>query len=187
MPPYTTIEYELQGRQSVPPVFLLVIDTTVDTKELASLKDSLQQNLTYLPDNALVGIISFGTHVEVHELSSSDISRSYVFNGKKEYATSKVADMLGLRGSVAQSQVSFVFSFERLDWCSFCCISLLDASMVIDTILSELEKDPVGCVDSFSPSGLWLLNIEQSVLQDVLSLLLPLCLRLHIPSHPLTS
>lgn len=37
-----------------------------------------------------------------------------------------------------------------------------DASMVIDTILSELEKDPVGCVDSFSPSGLWLLNIEQS-------------------------
>ncbi len=128
MPPYTTIEYELQGRQSVPPVFLLVIDTTVDTKELASLKDSLQQNLTYLPDNALVGIISFGTHVEVHELSSSDISRSYVFNGKKEYATSKVADMLGLRGSVAQSQVSFVFSFERLDWCSFCCISLLDAS-----------------------------------------------------------
>mgnify|MGYP002563806332 FL=1 len=128
MPPYTTIEYELQGRQSVPPVFLLVIDTTVDTKELASLKDSLQQNLTYLPDNALVGIISFGTHVEVHELSSSDISRSYVFNGKKEYATSKVADMLGLRGSVAQSQVSFVCSFERLDWCSFCCISLLDAS-----------------------------------------------------------
>ena len=59
--------------------------------------------------------------------------------------------------------------------------------MVIDTILSELEKDPVGCVDSFSPSGLWLLNIEQSVLQDVLSLLLPLCLRLHIPSPPLTS
>lgn len=128
MPPYTTIEYELQGRQSVPPVFLLVIDTTVDAKELASLKDSLQQNLTYLPDNALVGIISFGTHVEVHELSSSDISRSYVFNGKKEYATSKVADMLGLRGSVAQSQVSIVFSSDHLDWCSFCCISLPNAS-----------------------------------------------------------
>ena len=106
MPAYTTVEYELQGRQSIPPVFLLLIDTTVDVKELNSLKDSLQQNLSFLPDNALVGIVSFGTHVEVHELSSSDISRSYVFNGKKEYPTSKVADMLGLRGAVAQNQVS---------------------------------------------------------------------------------
>ena len=105
MPSYTTVEYEIQGRQSIPPVFLLVIDTTVDAKELSSLKDSLQQNLAYLPDNALVGIISFGTHVEVHELSQTDISRSYVFNGTKVYPTSKVADMLGLRGSVAQAQV----------------------------------------------------------------------------------
>lgn len=95
----------MSSRQNIPPVFLLVIDTTVDSKELASLKDCLQQNLTYLPDNALVGIISYGTHVEVHELSSSEIARSYVFNGKKEYVTSKVADMLGLRGSSAQTQV----------------------------------------------------------------------------------
>ena len=106
MPAYTTVEYEMQNRQSIPPVFLLLIDTTVDAKELNSLKDSLQQNLSFLPDNALVGIISFGTHVEVHELSTTEISRSYVFNGKKEYTTSKVADMLGLRGNVMQSQVS---------------------------------------------------------------------------------
>ena len=105
MPAYTTVEYEMQSRQSIPPVFLLLIDTTVDAKELNSLKDSLQQNLSFLPDNALVGIISFGTHVEVHELSATEISRSYVFNGKKEYTTSKVADMLGLRGNVMQSQV----------------------------------------------------------------------------------
>ena len=109
MPSYTTVEYEIPSRQIVSPVFLLMIDTTVDAKELDSLKDCLQQNLTYLPDNALVGIISYGTHVEVHELSSSEIARSYVFNGKKEYATSKVADMLGLRGTVAQTQVSCKF------------------------------------------------------------------------------
>ena len=117
MPAYTTVEYEMQNRQSIPPVFLLLIDTTVDAKELNSLKDSLQQNLSFLPDNALVGIISFGTHVEVHELSTTEISRSYVFNGKKEYTTSKVADMLGLRGNVMQSQVystSFFLIIIRL-------------------------------------------------------------------------
>lgn len=116
MPSYTTVEYEIQGRQSIPPVFLIVIDTTVDAKELNSLKDALQQNLAYLPDNALVGIISFGTHVEVHELTQTEISRSYVFNGTKEYPTSKVADMLGLRGSVAQAQVEFP-RFSDLDRC----------------------------------------------------------------------
>ena len=114
MPAYTTVEYEIQGRQAIPPVFLLLIDTTVDAKELNSLKDSLQQNLSFLPDNALVGIVSFGTHVEVHELSASEISRSYVFNGKKEYPTSKVADMLSLRGAVAQNQVFLNLFFLSL-------------------------------------------------------------------------
>ena len=123
MPAYTTVEYEMQNRQSIPPVFLLLIDTTVDAKELNSLKDSLQQNLSFLPDNALVGIISFGTHVEVHELSTTEISRSYVFNGKKEYTTSKVADMLGLRGNVMQSQVPSSSSSYILDWCCFFCFS----------------------------------------------------------------
>ena len=88
-------------------------DTTIDAKELNSLKDTLQQNLSFLPDNALVGIVSYGMHVEVHELTTSDISRSYVFNGKKEYATSKVADMLGLRGTVAQTQVLVLRNLDR--------------------------------------------------------------------------
>lgn len=136
MPAYTTVEYEIQGRQSIPPVFLLVIDTTVDAKELNSLKDALQQNLAYLPDNALVGIISFGTHVEVHELTQTEISRSYVFNGTKEYATSKVADMLGLRGSVAQTQIGTSASASRF------ILPYGDCSSVVDTLLSELEKDP---------------------------------------------
>lgn len=95
----TTVEYEIAGRQSIPPVFLLVIDTTLSEKELNSLRDTLQQNLTYFPEDALVGIITFGTHIHVHELSFSDIGRSYVFNGKKEYANSKVADMLGFHGA----------------------------------------------------------------------------------------
>ncbi|KAK8820854.1 hypothetical protein WA556_005168 [Blastocystis sp. ATCC 50177/Nand II] len=136
MPAYTTVEYEIQGRQSIPPVFLLVIDTTIDAKELNSLKDTLQQNLSFLPDNALVGIVSYGMHVEVHELTTSDISRSYVFNGKKEYATSKVADMLGLRGTVAQTQIGASSAASRF------IMPIGDCSVMIDTILSELEKDP---------------------------------------------
>ena len=43
--------------------------------------------LQLLPEQALVGLITFGTHVMVHELVSSDCARSYVFRGSKEYTT----------------------------------------------------------------------------------------------------
>ena len=70
IPQYTTIEYELQpapGRQATPPVFLFVMDTAVDKDELESLRDSLQQSINLIPDDALVGFITFGTMVQVRE------------------------------------------------------------------------------------------------------------------------
>lgn len=45
----------------------------------------LFQVLNLLPESALIGLITFGTHVMVHELVSSDCARSYVFRGTKEY------------------------------------------------------------------------------------------------------
>lgn len=68
-----------------PPVFLLLVDTCLDDEELDHLKSSLQQVLNLLPEQALIGLVTFGTHVMVHELVSSDCSRSYVFRGTKEY------------------------------------------------------------------------------------------------------
>lgn len=50
------------------PIFLLVVDTCMDEEELTALKDSLQMSLSLLPQNALVGLITFGKMVQVHEL-----------------------------------------------------------------------------------------------------------------------
>ncbi|EWM26425.1 protein transport protein sec23a [Nannochloropsis gaditana] len=79
-----------------PPVFLLVVDTCLDDAELEHLKDSLQQVLQLLPETALVGLITFGTHVMVHELDSTDCARSYVFRGSKEYTPQRVQDLLNI-------------------------------------------------------------------------------------------
>ena len=79
-----------------PPVFLFVVDTCVDEEELAHLRDALQQTLNLLPEDALVGLITFGTLVHVHELGFTDCPKSYVFRGEKEYAPQKVQDMLGV-------------------------------------------------------------------------------------------
>lgn len=90
------MEYVLQTNQVGPPVFLFVVDTCVDEEELAHLRDALQQTLNLLPEDALVGLITFGTLVHVHELGFTDCPKSYVFRGEKEYAPQKVQDMLGV-------------------------------------------------------------------------------------------
>lgn len=56
----------------MPPIFLLVVDTCLDEEELGALKDSLQTSLSLMPQNALVGLITFGRMVQIHELGKFD-------------------------------------------------------------------------------------------------------------------
>ena len=45
-----------------------------------------------------VGLITYGTHVHVHELGFTECAKSYVFRGSKEYTPASVAEQLGLAG-----------------------------------------------------------------------------------------
>jgi protein transport protein SEC23 len=78
-PTYTTIEYALQRPAAPPPAYLLVVDVCLIEEELSALKQSLTRALSLLPENALVGLITYGTHVHVHELGFGDCAKSYVF------------------------------------------------------------------------------------------------------------
>merc|ERR1712142_1213643 len=91
--------------QTLPPVFLYVVDTCMDEEELGALKESLQMSLSLLPPNAMIGLITFGKMVQVHELGCEGISKSFVFRGTKDYTAKQVQDMLGLgRGGGAGGQ-----------------------------------------------------------------------------------
>ena len=79
------MEYELQTQPASPPAFVFVVDTCTSEEELEHLVDSLQQTLNLLPEDAIVGFITFGTHVTVHELGYAECSKSHVFRGTKEY------------------------------------------------------------------------------------------------------
>ncbi|KAG9430916.1 protein transport protein Sec23A isoform X1 [Apis florea] len=96
IPKFSTIEYTIMRAQCLPPIFLLVVDTCMDDEELGSLKDSLQMSLSLLPPNALIGLITFGRMVQVHELSCEGCSKSYVFRGTKDLQPKQVQDMLGI-------------------------------------------------------------------------------------------
>lgn len=71
------------------------MDTCLDDEELGALKDSLQMSLSLLPPNALIGLITFGKMVQVHELGCDGCSKSYVFRGTKDLQPKQVQDMLG--------------------------------------------------------------------------------------------
>ncbi|KAJ3019085.1 GTPase-activating protein S23 [Thoreauomyces humboldtii] len=96
MPHYTTIEYVLNKPPTMPPIFLYVVDTCLDEVDLKALKDALVVSLSLLPPDSLVGLITYGTMAQVHELGYSDCPKSYVFRGSKEYNAKQIQDMLGL-------------------------------------------------------------------------------------------
>ncbi|CAG0878530.1 unnamed protein product [Darwinula stevensoni] len=96
VPQFSTAEYIITRATCLPPIFLLVVDTCLEEEELGALKESLQLSLSLLPPNALIGLITFGRMIQVHELGTEGISKSYVFRGTKDYPAKQVQEMLGL-------------------------------------------------------------------------------------------
>lgn len=70
--------------------FLYVVDTCMEDDDLQALKESLQMSLSLLPPTALVGLITFGRMVQVHELGCEGISKSYVFRGTKDLSAKQL-------------------------------------------------------------------------------------------------
>ncbi|KAK3748819.1 hypothetical protein RRG08_065326 [Elysia crispata] len=106
IPQFSTLEYTITRATCHPPIFLLVVDTCFpEDEDLQGLKESLQMSLSLLPPNALIGLITYGKMVQVHELGSEGVSKSYVFRGTKELNSKQIQEMLGIgRGAPAQPQ-----------------------------------------------------------------------------------
>eukprot|EP00803_Ostreobium_quekettii_P006628 evm.model.scf_2332.2 EVM.evm.TU.scf_2332.2 scf_2332:5133-14745(+) len=102
-PQYSTIEYTVPRTvPNGPPAYTFVVDTCVGEQELLACRTALMQALQRMPDYALVGLVTFGTHVQVHELGFEECAKSYVFRGSKDYTPEAIAEQLGLgRGGAA--------------------------------------------------------------------------------------
>ncbi|CAK9297006.1 unnamed protein product [Gordionus sp. m RMFG-2023] len=115
LPQFTTLEYSLTRETPTLPVFLYVVDLCINQEDMISLKKSLQVSISMLPEKAIVGLITFGKIVYVHELepikgkSHNDESnkegkgslrisatKSYAFRGTKEYSVKELNEYLGV-------------------------------------------------------------------------------------------
>ncbi|XP_052276355.1 protein transport protein Sec23A-like isoform X2 [Dreissena polymorpha] len=143
IPQFSTIEYTITRATCSPPVYLIVLDTCMDDDDLQAVKESLQMSLSLLPPNALIGLITFGKMVQLHELGCEGCSKSYVFRGTKDLTAKQIQDMLGIgrggaaaqpgaRGPQQQQQLPSNRFLQPVHKCDF---SLTD-------LLGELQRDP---------------------------------------------
>jgi protein transport protein SEC23 len=121
-PGSTSIEYVLNRPVQQPPIFLFVVDLCQDEENLEALKETLVIALSLLPPNALVGLITFGTMVQLHDLNSP-FPKSYVFRGNRDYSLEQLKALLG----------------ENLTKC-FSMLSQVEFQLT--TIIENLQKDP---------------------------------------------
>jgi len=158
-PNYTTIEYGLnatlpQGR----PTYVFVVDTAVTLeKELDACKAAILQAVQRLPETCQVGLITFGTHVHVHELGYVECTKSYVFKGSKTYTPEQVAEYLGLGNRAVPmtrggpSGVHSNGNLPAVKQQGF-IVPLAQCEFQISEILDELQKDPFVPIGDHRPA-----------------------------------
>ncbi|CAI0446024.1 unnamed protein product [Linum tenue] len=153
-PQYTTIEYEYPGENpssssssssSSSPVFMFVVDTCIIEEEMAFLRSALSQAIDLLPDNSLVGLITFGTLVYVHELGFGQLPKTYVFKGSKDVSKEQLLEHMSFflkkpklpAGVIAGSRDGL--SCESI---SRFLLPASDCGFALNSVLEELQKDP---------------------------------------------
>ncbi|XP_010932867.1 protein transport protein SEC23 G [Elaeis guineensis] len=78
------------------PSFVFVVDVCSAPEELRALKNEILHVVAQLPENALVGLVSFGSMVWVHDLGFTDCSRAVLFCGDRELTSEKIQELMGI-------------------------------------------------------------------------------------------
>lgn len=159
---YTTIEYKLNKKESNWPIFLFIIDTSIDLDELQELKETIQNTLSQIPPECGVGIITFGTMCNVVELGFNDFPKMYVFKGDRDYKPVEVQELLGLLAKNDPKVVSQA-SIKKF------ILPLKDCEFTINSFLDDLLPDsfPKGNGERRANCGGLALQVAISLLESV--------------------
>lgn len=124
----STVEYSTGRTAKLPPIFFYVVDTCFEGEDVEdafqALRESLTLSLSLLPQDAMVGLLSFGKHVQLHDLSKPN--RSYTFNGAKEYSLEQVQKILSLTDNVNTLSAAAARFIQRVDMAEYRLTSILE-------------------------------------------------------------
>ncbi|KAM7279409.1 hypothetical protein ACFE04_006543 [Oxalis oulophora] len=160
-PQFTTVQYTLPpphqinpndidnnnyNTTTLSPVFVFVLDTCMIEEEMDFVKSGLKQALGLLPQNAMVGFVSFGTQTQVHELGFNDMSKVYVFRGTKEISKEQVLEQLGLTDAARRPGAGYPKpgpvqnGFPNAGVTRF-LLPASECEFMFDNLLDELQPD----------------------------------------------
>eukprot|EP01065_Artemidia_motanka_P048976 TRINITY_DN8031_c6_g1_i1.p1 TRINITY_DN8031_c6_g1~~TRINITY_DN8031_c6_g1_i1.p1 ORF type:complete len:812 (+),score=269.74 TRINITY_DN8031_c6_g1_i1:71-2437(+) len=149
--PHTgTVEYVLPvASPGNPPVFIFMLDVVQTVEELDAAKDALTQSLARLPENCMVGLVTFGRNVSVWELGSMDSVRAVVLAGERRdakatYTIDAVREYLGIRPQTARGDVPACHSVQG----RFVVPLTSDTEQLFGSILDDLSIDPWPSIQS---------------------------------------
>ena len=123
----TTIEYEIETDEKIEqgsPTFLYVIDLAQPKEELEQIRTSIQQSLTLLPNDSMVGLITFGKHVQVHEIGYKLCNKSIVFRGDmdlsdedkmKTFTIDKIKNLLDINPNDEESILKYLQPISQIE------------------------------------------------------------------------
>lgn len=129
-----------------------MVDTCVAEDELAACKTAIAQAITMIPEYALVGLVTFGTHVHVHELGFPECPKAYVFKGSKEYTSAAVQEQLGLSGGVRPGQQHPQHPPAGSGRGNRFVLPISDCEFVLTAALEDLQRDAFPAVPGQRPS-----------------------------------
>jgi protein transport protein SEC23 len=126
------MEYIIPACDEVPAVFFYVVDITCDPSELMSLKSSITQSINLLPSESLVGLITFGRHSYLYNLSWPECSRCVAFKGDKILEGKSLKDYLSLGNDPKSIQSNIQKYILPISECEF----------TLNMIIEDLTRDP---------------------------------------------
>lgn len=146
-PECCTVEYMATAETGpvLPPVFLFVVDTCMIEEEIGYLKSALAQAVELLPDQSLVGFITFGTYVQVHELGFGLLPKSHVFKGTKEIKKDQILEQMGFLTGKTKPTTGVIAGARDGVSAESIARFLLPASeceFILNSLIEELQKDP---------------------------------------------
>lgn len=136
----------MENKNPRPPCFMLVLDTSMSAEDLQDAKDSLGQLVALLPEECLVGLITFGATVTVHEMCGGAMPKAYVLRGTDDVTQESLKKLLGLElnahehATYNKHQGSAVA--EAANPLRRFILPVAECEFTLQTILDEMQPDP---------------------------------------------
>ena len=146
------MEYRIPAASSPHPFYLFVIDLCVGSankQDIDDLKEALLEALNFLPQDALVGVITFGTAISIHEMTPDALqqnglpSKIYTLKGSKSYGSDQLAKLLRIpvpTGAIDETKQARGYAPGAIRNSFFA--QLGDVEMSINQLFENLEPDP---------------------------------------------